>query len=499
MNQATPEPKLHEPDSPNMLHPVVIALAAGAVLGLIWIAQGRTNDKQFTHPMHSPNDRSRFATIRALGDNNTYAIGSINEDGTYTEGSIVGITGWDTIDKVLRPDNKLLYSSKPPLLPTLLAMEYKLLKLIPTYSNSGDLGWHRTGELSFASHPLALVRIIVASANWLPFVIYLILFARLLCRLTDNTWVRLLTLGTAGMGTYLTGFSVTLNNHTVAAFSSFFALYAALVIWLDNRPDAWRFAVAGLFSAFAAVLELPAIAFAAALFIALLWKDAVKSFVCFVPFALIPLAGHVATNYQVTDSLMPAYEKKDWYVFEGSYWKKDVSGRLVGSSKDPVTGELIIGDPKGIDNQFEPWYVYLFHMWLGHHGVFSLSPILLFACIGLARTFTQSNPVWIALALFTIGLTFTLAGFYTVAPAFGMGQRNYGGMCNGMRWLFWLIPMWLVFLPRGLEWKANCRGFRSIALVLLVISAASALYATRNPWTRPWLQQLLFEFGVIGY
>src|SRR5262245_65041526 len=108
---------------------ILIALSAGDVLGLILIAQGRTTDKQFTHPMHSPNDRSRFATIRALGDNGTYAIGSIDDAGKYTEGSIVANLGWDTIDKVRRPDNGLLYSSKPPLLPTILAGEYILLKM----------------------------------------------------------------------------------------------------------------------------------------------------------------------------------------------------------------------------------------------------------------------------------------------------------------------------------------------------------------------------------
>jgi hypothetical protein len=92
-----------------------------------------------------------------------------------------------------------------------------------------------------------------------------------------------------------------------------------------------------------------------------------------------------------------------------------------------------------------------------------------------------------------------LAAFYTTGPAFGMGQRNYGGMCNGMRWLFWLIPLWLIFLPKGLEWKAHCPGFRLCALVCLIVSGMSAFYASRNPWTRPWLQELLYQSGWLGY
>jgi hypothetical protein len=448
--------------------------------------------------MHSPNDRSRFATIRALGDNGTYAIGSIREDGSYTEGSIVAELGWDTIDKVRRPDDGNLYSSKPPLMPTLLALEYMLVKMIPTFSYSPEGGWERTGQLNFADHAQAVVRILVTSANWVPFVIFLILFSRLLRQLTANHWIRGFTMAAAAGGTYLTGFSVTLNNHTVAAFCSFFALYAAIQIWVLGRRDGWLFAVSGFFAAFSAVLELPAVAFAAVLLLALAWIDLGRCLSWFVPLALIPLAAHGYTNYQVTGSIMPAYEKKEWYVFEGSYWKLDETGRLVGSSKD-ASGNLVIGDLTGIDNQHEPWYVYLLHMWVGHHGVFSLTPVLILSAIGLGRVVAARDRDWLFFALLAIGLTVVLATLYTVGPAFGYGQRNYGGMTNGMRWLFWLIPQWLVFMPRGLQWKAECRAYRSIALVLLLISAASALYASRNPWTRPWLQELMKEASWIPY
>jgi hypothetical protein len=491
-NEAEPRPTGSNHTS--NVEAIIIALSAGAVLGLILIAQGRTTDKQLTHPMHSPNDRSRFATIRALGDNGTYAIGSIHEDGSFTDGSIVKEFGWDSIDKVRRPDNGLLYSSKPPLLPTLLAGEYMLLKMIPTFSYSPEDGWQHTGQLTFAEHPQALVRIIVATANWVPFVIYLTLFSRLLGRITSDEWVRAFAVAAAAGGTYLTGFSVTLNNHTVAAFCSFFALYPAIVIWLDDKRNSWLFAVSGFFAAFTAVMELPALALAAALFLALAWKDLEKCLMYFIPLAVIPLAAHCLANYQVTGSLMPAYGEKEWYVFEGSYWKIDDAGRLVGSSND-ADGNLIIGDPTGIDNQHEPWYVYLFHMWLGHHGVFSLTPVLIFSAIGVGRTIARGDRPWVHVAYLALGLTLILIIFYTFGPA----PRNYGGMCNGMRWLFWLIPLWLVFVPIGLEWKAGCRGFRFVALVLLLISAASVFYATRNPWTRPWLQELLKQANWIIY
>ena len=474
---------------------VIITMAVGTLLGLILIAQGRTTDKQFTQPMHSPNDRSRFATIRALGDNGTYAIGSINQDGSYTPGSILAEPGWDTIDKVLRPDDGKLYSSKPPLLPTLLAYEYQLIKQIPTLAYSHDEGWKRSGHLTFAEHPQAVVRIIVATANWVPFIVFLLLFSRLLDRLACDGWARASAMAAAGVGTYLTGFSVTLNNHTIAACASLFAIYPAFLIWCEDRREWWLFAVAGFFAAFTAVIELPAASLLAALFIGLCWKSPRWALLAFVPLAVIPVAGHFWTNYQALGSLAPAYDKPEWYDFPGSYWKvHPETGRLCGTKKDPDTGKLVI-DLDGVDGQYEPWPVYLLHMLLGHHGIFSLSPIFLFSLVGVARTIASGRQRIQAFAVLCAGLTVVVLLFYL----FFAGQRNYGGMCNGLRWLFWLIPLWLMFLPAGLEWKPSCRWFRLIALICLVISAASAFYATRNPWTRPWLHQLMNEAGWIKY
>ncbi|MBI3462271.1 MAG: hypothetical protein HY000_04315 [Planctomycetes bacterium] len=472
------------------LDSLIIALAAGAVLGVILIAQGRRTDKGFTHPMHSPNDRSRFATIRALGDQGTYAIGRLQENGQYEPGSVVAEQGWDTIDKVRRPDNGLIYSSKPPLLPTLLAYEYRLIK------------WLSAGRLNFADHPLAVVRIIVASVNWLPLVVFLFLYARLLDSCASDSWVRNYSLAAAAVGTYLSGFSVTLNNHTIAAFSAFFALYPAYVVWCKGRQQWWLFALSGLFAGFTAALELPAAALLAVLFMGLMWKQPRTTLCCFLPLALLPLAGHVWTNYLITGDWTPAYEHKEWYEFSGSYWKIDPeTGRLVGTKTDPDTGTWVI-NRAGIDSQFESWHVYLFHMSIGHHGIFSLSPIFVFTVLGIVRVLAGPGREPLKpFALLAAGLTMLLLAFYTVAPAFGIGQRNYGGMCNGLRWLFWLIPLWLMILPVGLESKASCRWFRGIALACLVISAASAFYATRNPWTRPWLHEVLHaeNLGLIKY
>ena len=74
------------------------------------------NDLKLQRPFLSANDRSRWLTIRSLV-----------ERGTYEIDAIVGEPTWDTIDMVQHRgrDGELhLYSSKPPLLATLLAGEY---------------------------------------------------------------------------------------------------------------------------------------------------------------------------------------------------------------------------------------------------------------------------------------------------------------------------------------------------------------------------------------
>ena len=116
---------------------ILIAVTAGAVLGLIFLARAERNPQGVILPMHSVNDRSRWATVYSLAERGTYNIDE---------------TPWpDTIDRVRL--NGHYYSSKPPLLETLLAGEYLLLKKLSF------------GRLSFRNSPQSVIRIIVATIN----------------------------------------------------------------------------------------------------------------------------------------------------------------------------------------------------------------------------------------------------------------------------------------------------------------------------------------------
>jgi hypothetical protein len=77
--------------------------------------------------------------------------------------------------------------------------------------------------------------------------------------------------------------------------------------------------------------------------------------------------------------------------------------------------------------------------------------------------------------------------------------RNYGGGTVGPRWLFWLIPLWLLTLLPAADWLAPRRRARGIALFLLAVSALSVAYPTWTPWRHPWLYNLLAACGWTPY
>jgi hypothetical protein len=447
-------------------YPLVITLAAALVAGRILAVSGSLGD----------NDRSRWATVRALVDDGTYVIGHRDQDpatGQYHDRGLVSEPGWDTVDKVLRPDTQDFYSSKPPLLTTLVAGEYWLLKT--------TLGW------SITDHQPHVVRVVLLTFNGLPLILYLVLLARLADQLGATAWGRLYMLAAAGFGTFVTTFATTFNNHTVTAYAVLFALYPALQ--LTAQPErTGLFLVSGFCAGLAACFELQAAAYTAALALLLLMRAPGRTFLAFVPAAALPLAALLVTNYMALGQLRPAYSEQGgpWYCYEGSYWNMDP------------------GQPRhGIDfaGGQEAKAAYAFHLLLGHHGLFSLSPIYLLALAGMAVRRRQgegfagrsarAGPTLIP--TFTLAITLVVVGFHIAET------DNYGGWTSGPRWFFWLTPLLLLTLLPVADRLAGRRWRRVLAYVLLAGSVLSASYAMANPWKHPWLYDLMETRGWIHY
>src|SRR5512134_3883801 len=160
----------------HQVYPLLTLIAASTVGARIMTAPGA----------YSVNDQSRWATIRALVDTGRYSIGYREEypDGTHRDFGIVALKDWQSVDVVLHPTTKRFYSSKPTLLPTVLAGEYWIIRNL--------LG------LNFRRDRLVVTRTILMTINLLPFVLYLIVLARLLDRLGTTDWGRLFVFATAG-------------------------------------------------------------------------------------------------------------------------------------------------------------------------------------------------------------------------------------------------------------------------------------------------------------
>jgi len=403
-------------------------------------------------PLLSANDRSRWCTVWSLVERGTYQIDEISRK-----------RGWDTIDKVYHEEH--FYSSKPALYPTLVAGVYWVVKQIT--------GW------DLAEQTVATVRLILCLINLLPMVAALLVLSRLLNRYAQTDATRVFVLVVAAFGTMLTPFIVTLNNHTPAAVGVLLALYPAMRIVADGVEGPSYFALSGFLAAFACTNELPAALFGLALFGLLLLKSPTRTLTWFVPAALIPLCGFFITTYLCTGGWKPFYmyfgTEKYLYVVDGvrSYWL----------------------DPQGIDKGGDSALVYLLHCTLGHHGIFSLSPVFLLTLAAWLQPRTwRDRPLGLFVWMGAL-LSAAILVFYLTRTA----NYNYGGNTSGLRWMFWLIPFWLVAIIPIFDSLGRRRWFRLLAALLLFVSAFSAFRPINNPWRPPWLFELMDVWGWISY
>ena len=414
---------------------------------------------------HSVNDQSRWATIRALVDTGSYSIGYREEypDGTHRDFGIIALDDWQSTDVVMHPTTKRFYSSKPTLLPTVLAGEYWILRNV--------LG------VNFRRDRLLIARTILLTINLLPFVLYLIVLARLIDRLGVTDWGRLFVFGTAAFGTFVSGFSGGLNNHTVAATGALFAVYQCLKIHLDNDRRGWRFGLAGLLAGWTLCNDLPAAALAAGLLL-WLWRLSPRDTVRLtVPGLAIPIVAYFMTQYLAVGTIVPTYAQRRWYRFADSYWL----------------------NPAGIDTVDENKIIYAAHLLIGHTGILSLTPALLLGWLGMVRTAIRAadaspvGPAARTLAMLTSALTVITFAFYVVRT------HNYGGPTAGPRWFFWLVPLWLLtMVPEADRWAAK-PWQRRLAYAFLAFSIGTASQALAKPWQHSWLFTVFRRWGIISY
>ena len=453
-------------------------------------------------PTYSSNDRARWATVKALVEEGTFAIGRrVAEPDPvkktpYRDEGIAFTDGFGSVDKVLHPERQEYFSTKPPLLTVIVAGEYWVLR--------------KFFQKDMVEHKWEVVVPILLLTNVLPLVLALWMISRLLERYAISDWGRLFTFAAACFGTFLPTFVTTLNNHVPAACCVVYAVYA-LATWAtagnrvrsDARMREWyphtgddsspeednfgspvRLLLVGLFAGLAVCFELPALAFAAAIGLVVLLESK-KGFLFFLVAFAIPLAAYAAINQKAVGTVVPVQLKfgTEWYEYEGSHWARP---------KLWESGQVPKPDYPGIDFANEPKQTYAFHLLVGHHGLFSLTPVWLLAIGGVFL-----GPVARGVAGWIARLTPLVAagviGFYI------WKTNNYGGWTCGPRWLFWLTPLLLLTAAPAADALGKTGVGRGVGYLLLAASAFSATYPWANPWRHPWIYQLCEYMDWVRY
>ncbi len=450
--------------------------------------------KRLLRPFLSGNDRSRWATVRALVERGTFAI----ED-------IVVEPGWDTIDAVVHPDaaGRLhLYSSKPPLLAVLCAAPTWVLTKL-TGSTLGE-------------QPFALGRVLLVICSLLPLVVLFACTFLLVEAMGTSDWGRLWAAALITSGTLLTTFAVVLTNHLPAAACTAASAWFVYRVRCQGARGSLVFAATGLAASLAAAFELPALAWLAAVLVILARADLGRTLTAAVPAVAVVAAAALGSNLLAHGTLAPAYAHRadarsatpqpaDTKAAEAAP-AEAVSGQVVGFWNPAnwydyhvrlPNGRVLTSywrNPMGIDRGEPSRLVYAWHVLIGHHGILSLTPAWLLVIPGLlllaARRRFAGGEADLAIAIAAVSLI--VIGFYLGRP---IHDRNYGGMTSGFRWVFWLVPLWVVAAVPGADLLSRSRAGRVMGLVLLALSVVSVAFPSWNPWQPPWIEQWLSSGG----
>jgi len=490
-----------EPDPTSAIrrsvYAILIVVGAAGLLGRIMAVDAVDSDRLQNHlyreylagrrgpdwekklPFLSANDRSRWLTIRSLVEHGTYRI-----DEVFYE------PNWNSIDVVKHDDEGKaayaadqghLYSSKPPLLATIVAGEYWLI--------------HKLTGYSMREHPYAIGRFMLATINIPVIMLMWALLARYVERYGRTDFGRMFVMAGAIFGSMQTTFAVSLNNHLVAAASAMVLLDAiARIVGEGNLRLRW-FLIAGLSAAFMAANELPALSLTAITGAGLLWRYPRQTLLGFVPGAALVMAAALGTNYAAHGILSPPYSQRDpdnnWYIYE--YYTGQEVDVVVGEGDQQKIEKVKVvrksywsegSGRNGVDLGEPSPREYAFHVLIGHHGIFSLTPMWLLAFVGMGMLCLRRGDSLRALALGIALATFVCMVFYLTRPQI---DRNYGGTASGFRWVFWFAPLWSAMMLPLVDACARRGWSRWICLLLLAGSIVSVTFPTWNPWTKPWL------------
>jgi len=382
----------------------------------------------FTRPVASANPASRIATIDSLVHEHTFVI----DNSRYT-----------TIDRVVVDGHS--YSSKPPVYSTLGAGVYWVLHEVTGLSLRAD-------ESKERDRALIVLTLLIAG---LPYLALLLYAYRLICWMTRSEVARAWTFTCLALGQLGLAYSTTVNNHAPASALVVVAFYYAYGLRRGHLPTTRiRFWVyAGLAAGLAPTIDLGAALFSAGTGLYLLSFDWRRTLSAFGVACAIPLALHLGVTWCSSGSMLPIYLRKELYDYDGSWWR----------------------NPQGIDALSESRTRYFFNAMLGHHGLLSMTPTLIFSLIVMTRAVVQRDRQCFAEALAVGGPLIVLIVYYVIST------DNYGGACAGFRWFMPAVPISLIFTARWLT-VTRRRATFGLFVASLLVSQYHAFSSLGDPW-----------------
>jgi hypothetical protein len=381
-------------------------MMAASLIMVIWNLQEGS--------LENANTGSRYATIESLVDRGTFYI----DHSRYVR----------TIDKYKVGEHYI--SSKPPALPAFGAGVYWIYKEL-------------TGK-TIARHEGDVVRLVSLCTGGLCHLIFLIFFYRLCLLLMKRRLAVAVAMAGACFAYLGVGYATHINNHSTAAALGVCGLYYACRIRREpttTRVRHWLLAggVLGLLP----TVDLSGLAITGCVGLYLLTYDWKKTLLLFVPALLPALLVHFALTYSISGSFRPFYMNQSLKNFSEFHFRR----------------------AGGIDGFREPKYIYAFNVLLGHHGLFSMTPLYAFGLWELLRSIRHRR--YFAESLVCAGVVLAFIAFYIFR------SRNYGGWCVGMRWLMPAMPLLLLYF--GL-WVDRVRLTRPLWLAVLLAFSVSCFH-----------------------
>ncbi len=379
------------------------------------------------------NPLSRLATIDALVHDGTLAI----DQSPFS----------NTVDKIMVEGK--LYSSKAPLLSVLGAGVYTVLFEVFGLS------------LRDEGRPFAVF--------WLNMILgigphlLLLVFADRILRLWQHSdQSRLLVLAVLGFGQLGLGYATTLNNHVPAAAALMAAFYFTLRVRNVGEARTVDLLLASFLAGLAPTLDFGASVMSLGLLVLLAPFRSVNRALPVALGVLIPGFVHTALNHAITGGFLPTPFRGELYRFPGSYWTA----------------------PVGIDALREDRFTYAFHSLLGHHGLLTMTPLLVLGLVALVQLVRARGQLW--REALVVGLAFSVALLYYL-----FRTRNYGGVCVGFRWMLAYTPFVLLFLGGMVETLNKARFGMPAFVLLFVIGQYHATNGLQNPWHHSVWHQLV--------